>query len=113
MMAARRRDSSAAAFANKPKTENDAIFAKVRKARRPRLNGACCVPDRRTRDGEVASSDVGSTHLGMVSADARVSATASQYSKFKNFVKEQKKRTKSVSKKNEWTQRKSRLQQSW
>ena len=34
-----------------------------------------------------------------------------QYAKLKKFVKDQKKRTKKVSKKHEWTQRKSRLQQ--
>ena len=34
-----------------------------------------------------------------------------RYAKLKKFVKDQKKRTKKVSKKHEWTQRKSRLQQ--
>ena len=83
------KDRRVKAISDKLKSENDAILQKV--SRRARVLRA-----RAPRKALLTPS---------------LALERTQYAKLKKFVKDQKKRTAKVSKKHEWTQRKSRLHQ--
>jgi hypothetical protein len=117
------RDMRVKAVSDKLKSENDAILQKVSK-----------LGDQQSLDNEsiLLDDDVGlcsfslaPTHLLLILLPrlstyhiqsvhhtlCRALLSLAQYAKLKKFVKDQKKRTAKVSKKHEWAQRKSRLQQ--
>ena len=105
------RERGLKAYSDKLKSENDAIFQKVSPREPPRPRGRCST----TAPGAVAAPTPRARACEREREREREELTRPpfflQYAKLKKFVKDQKKRTKKVSKKHEWTQRKSRLQQ--
>ena len=106
------RERGLKAYSDKLKSENDAIFQKVSPREPPRPRGRCST----TAPGAVAAPTPRARACVRERERERergadASSIFLQYAKLKKFVKDQKKRTKKVSKKHEWTQRKSRLQQ--
>ena len=105
------RERGLKAYSDKLRSENDAIFQKVSPREPPRPRGRCST----TAPGAVAAPTARARACEREREREREELTRPpfflQYAKLKKFVKDQKKRTKKVSKKHEWTQRKSKLQQ--